>query len=67
MALCDVREGKDNVSLDINSFSWSKEVLFLYNYKRGEVEFRRSFYRRSREVNQFFQIYKTFYLDKNIV
>ena len=55
MALCGVREGKDNVSLEINSLIGPKEVLFLCNYKRGEAEFLLSFYRRSREVNQFFQ------------
>ena len=45
MALCGVREGKDNVSLEKKSFNWSqrrfvfmplkKRWSFLYNFTEG--------------------------------
>ena len=51
MTLCDVRDGMDNVLLKINSLIGPKEVSFLCNHKRGEMELCLSFDRRSKEVN----------------
>ena len=50
--------------LEINSFNWSqRSLVFCYNYKKGDMEFYLPFYRKSKEVNQIFQTWKTFSLD----